>query len=207
MRTSRCPLAIALFGFLVAAVPAAAIGLLTESLRARLFGTWPIVGAWIVGGLAILALVRARSVGVRGGVAAPEPAGRPLESLAWRSALLIGLAQAVAIWPGVSRSLVTIAAAMLIGFSVPAAVEFSFLLGFVTLGAATGYEAVKSGGQIIASFGVVMPLVGFLVAAIFAFLAVRWMVGWLKKRSLSVFGWYRIGIGVVVGTLAILGVA
>jgi undecaprenyl-diphosphatase len=66
---------------------------------------------------------------------------------------------------------------------------------------------VKSGGQIIASFGVVMPLVGFLVAAIFAFLAVRWMVGWLKKRSLSVFGWYRIGIGVVVGTLAILGVA
>jgi undecaprenyl-diphosphatase len=196
-----------LANLVVAFVPAAAIGLLTESLRARLFGTWPIVGAWIVGGLAILALVRARSVGVRGGVAAPEPAGRPLESLAWRQALLIGLAQAVAIWPGVSRSLVTIAAAMLIGFSVPAAVEFSFLLGFVTLGAATGYEAVKSGGQIIASFGVVMPLVGFLVAAIFAFLAVRWMVGWLKKRSLSVFGWYRIGIGVVVGTLAILGVA
>jgi undecaprenyl-diphosphatase len=196
-----------LANLVVAFVPAAAIGLLTESLRARLFGTWPIVGAWIVGGLAILALVRARSVGVRGAVAASEPAGRPLESLVWRQALVIGVAQAVAIWPGVSRSLVTIAAAMLIGLSVPAAVEFSFLLGLVTLGAATGYEAVKSGGEIIASFGIVMPLVGFLVAAIFAFLAVRWMVGWLKKRSLSVFGWYRIGIGVVVGALAIAGIA
>jgi undecaprenyl-diphosphatase len=196
-----------LANLVVAFVPAAAIGLLTESLRARLFGTWPIVGAWIVGGLAILALVRARSAGVRGGVAAPEPTGRALESLAWRQALLIGLAQAVAIWPGVSRSLVTIVAAMLIGLSVPAAVEFSFLLGLVTLGAATSYEVVKSGGEIIGSFGVVMPLVGFLVAAIFAFLAVRWMVGWLKKRSLSVFGWYRIGIGVVVGALAIAGIA
>jgi undecaprenyl-diphosphatase len=191
----------------VAFVPAAAIGLLTESVRARLFGTWPIVGAWIVGGLAILGLVRARSIGVRGGGAGPETSGRPLEALAWRQALLVGAAQALAVWPGVSRSLVTIAAAMLIGLSVPAAVEFSFLLGLVTLGAATGYEAVKSGGEIIASFGIVMPLVGFLVAAIFAFLSVRWMVGWLKKRSLSVFGWYRIGIGVVVGALALAGIA
>ncbi len=196
-----------LVNLVVAFVPAAAIGLLTESLRARLFGTWPIVGAWVVGGLAILALVRGRSVGVQGGAAVSEPAGHALESLTWRYALLIGIAQAIAIWPGVSRSLVTIAAAMLIGLSVPAAVEFSFLLGLVTLGVATGYEAVKSGSAIIASFGVVMPLVGFFVAAVSAFFAVRWMVGWLKTRSLSVFGWYRIGIGVVVGVLALVGIA
>jgi undecaprenyl-diphosphatase len=119
--------------------------------------------------------------------------------------LVVGLAQAVAIWPGVSRSLVTIAAALLLGLSVPAAVEFSFLLGLLTLGAATGYEAVKSGGEIVAAFGIVTPLVGFVVAAVFAFLAVRWMVAWLKTRSLSVFGWYRIGIGVVVALLAFLG--
>jgi len=90
---------------------------------------------------------------------------------------------------------------------VPASVEFSFLLGLVTLGAATGYEAVKSGGEIVASFGVITPLVGFAVAAVCAFIAVRWMVGWLKKRSLSVFGWYRIGLGVVVGALALAGIA
>jgi undecaprenyl-diphosphatase len=175
-------------------------------LRERLYGIWPIVGAWIVGGLLILLLVRERSAGVRTGAGAPATAGKALESLTWRTSLVIGLAQAVAIWPGVSRSLVTIAAALLIGLSVPAAVEFSFLLGLITLGAATGYEAVKSGREIVSAFGVVTPVVGFVVAAVCAFVAVRWMVSWLKTRSLSVFGWYRIGIGAVVAALAFFGV-
>jgi undecaprenyl-diphosphatase len=194
-----------LVNLLVAFVPAAALGLALEPVRTRLYGVWPIVGAWIVGGLFILLLVRGRSAGLRTGVGVPEAAGRPLESLAWSNALVIGIAQAVAIWPGVSRSLVTIAAAMLLGFSVPAAVEFSFLLGLLTLGAATGYEAVKSGSEIVAAFGIVTPIVGFAVAAVSAFAAVRWMVSWLKSRSLSVFGWYRIGLGAVVAALAIAG--
>lgn len=194
-----------LVNLLVAFVPAAALGLALEPVRTRLYGVWPIVGAWIVGGLFILLLVRGRSAGVRSGVGAPEAAGRPLETLVWSNALVIGLAQAVAIWPGVSRSLVTIVAAMLLGFSVPAAVEFSFLLGLLTLGAATGYEAVKSGSEIVAAFGIVTPIVGFAVAAVSAFVAVRWMVSWLKSRSLSVFGWYRIGLGAVVAALAIAG--
>jgi undecaprenyl-diphosphatase len=190
----------------IAFVPAAVIGLLLEPVRARLYGIWPIVGAWIVGGLFILLLVRGRSTGVRttSGIAS-EVAGKPLEALTWRNALVIGLAQAVAIWPGVSRSLVTIAAGMLLGLSVPATVEFSFLLGLLTLGAATGYEAVKSGGEIVAAFGIITPIVGFVVAAVSAFAAVRWMVSWLKTRSFSVFGWYRIGLGAVVGALALAG--
>jgi len=195
-----------LANLVIAFVPAAVIGLLLEPLRERLYGIWPIVGAWIVGGLLILLLVRERSAGVRAGAGAPATAGKALESLTWRTSLVIGLAQAVAIWPGVSRSLVTIAAALLIGLSVPAAVEFSFLLGLITLGAATGYEAVKSGREIVSAFGVVTPVVGFVVAAVCAFVAVRWMVSWLKTRSLSVFGWYRIGIGAVVAALAFFGV-
>ena len=187
----------------IAFVPAAVIGLLLEPVRARLYGIWPVVGAWIVGGLIILLLVRERSAGVRIGAAAPASAGRALESLTWRMSLAIGLAQAVAIWPGVSRSLATIAAGLLLGLSVPASVEFSFLLGLLTLGAATGYEAVKSGGEIVAAFGVFTPIVGFVVAAVSAFLAVRWMVSWLKTRSLSVFGWYRIGIGALVAALTL----
>lgn len=190
----------------IAFVPAAIVGLVLEPVRARLFGIWPIVGAWVVGGLLVLLLVRERSAGVRAGAAAPASAGRALESLSWRMALAIGLAQAVAVWPGVSRSLATIAAGLLLGLSVPASVEFSFLLGLLTLGAATGYEAVKSGGQIVAAFGVVTPIAGFVVAAVSAFLAVRWMVSWLKTRSLSVFGWYRIGIGALVAALTLFGV-
>jgi undecaprenyl-diphosphatase len=195
-----------LANLVIAFLPAAVIGLLLEPVRARLYGIWPIVGAWIVGGLFVLLLVRERSAGVRTGAAAPATAGKALEALTWRTSLVIGLAQAAAVWPGVSRSLATIAAGLLLGLSVPAAVEFSFLLGLLTLGAATGYEAVKSGGEIVAAFGVVTPVVGFVVAAVCAFAAVRWMVSWLKTRSLSVFGWYRIGLGVVVAALAIFGI-
>lgn len=195
-----------LANLLIAFVPAALVGLALEPVRTRLYGIWPVVGAWIVGGLGILLLVRGRSAGVRTEAGTSESAGKSLEALTWRNALVIGLAQAAAIWPGVSRSLVTITAAMLLSFSVPAAVEFSFLLGLLTLGAATGYEAVTSGRDIVAAFGLLTPIVGFAVAAISAFVAVRWMVAWLKSRSLSLFGWYRLGLGLLVGALAVAGI-
>jgi undecaprenyl-diphosphatase len=128
--------------------------------------------------------------------------GTALESLGWQSALLIGLAQVIALWPGVSRSLVTIAGGMFVGLSVSAAVEFSFLLGLVTLGAATVYEAVRRGHEIVQIFGWTAPAVGLVVAAIAAFAAVRWMVEYLRTRSLAVFGWYRIAAAAVVVILA-----
>jgi len=58
----------------------------------------------------------------------------------------------------------------------------------------------------VAAFGVVTPIAGFVVAAVSAFFAVRWMVSWLKTRSLSVFGWYRIGIGALVAALTLFRV-
>ncbi len=84
---------------------------------------------------------------------------------------------------------------------MPAAVEFSFLLGLVTLGAATIYEGVKAGPQIIAAFGWLPPAVGLVVAAVAAFVAVKWMVGYLRTRSLEIFGWYRIGAALLVAFL------
>jgi undecaprenyl-diphosphatase len=91
---------------------------------------------------------------------------------------------------------------MFVGLSVSAAVEFSFLLGLVTLGAATVYEAVRRGHEIVQIFGWTAPAVGLVVAAIAAFAAVRWMVEYLRTRSLAVFGWYRIAAAAVVVILA-----
>ena len=184
-----------LFGTIVVAfIPAAIIGLaLEKTIKQYLYGIWPVAAAWLVGGLFILlVLVRMRKTG-----------GWGVEGLTWTSALIIGCAQVLALWPGVSRSLVTIAGGMFVGLSVAASVEFSFLLGLVTLGAATIYEGLKLGPEIVRTFGWASPLIGLVAAAVSAFLAVRWMVEYLRTRSLAVFGWYRIAVAVVAGVLVL----
>jgi undecaprenyl-diphosphatase len=181
----------------VAFLPAAAIGLLLENqAKEYLFGIWPVAAAWLAGGLFIL-FVLSRRKG-RGGT--------DLGALTWKGALVIGVAQVIALWPGVSRSLVTMAAGIFLGMSVSAAVEFSFLLGLVTLGAATIYEGITLGPAIVETFGWVSPVVGILVAAASAFIAVRWMVSYLRTRSLAVFGAYRVAIALVVAALVLTGV-
>jgi undecaprenyl-diphosphatase len=171
----------------IAFVPAAVVGVIGEKvIKDVLFGVPPVIAAWIVGGVAILWLV-SRGVSAR-------PGGRALETLTNRDALVIGLAQVIALWPGTSRSLVTIVAALLLGMSMAAAVEFSFLLGVITLGAATAYSVVKDGSLMVDTFGLLTPLIGFVVAAVAAWLTVRWMVGYLQRHSLAVFGWYRLAV-------------
>jgi undecaprenyl-diphosphatase len=168
-------------------VPAAVLGLIGEKvIKDYLFGVPPVVAAWAVGGVLILVLV-ARGVINR-------PGGRALESLTPRDALVIGLAQVVAMWPGTSRSMVTIIAALLLGYSIVAAVEFSFLLGVVTLGAATVYSVLKDGKLMVDTFGLLSPLLGFVVAFFAAVVSVRWMVTYLQRHTLAVFGWYRLAI-------------
>jgi undecaprenyl-diphosphatase len=104
-------------------LPAAVLGLLfNKVIKAYLFGPWSVVSAWFVGGLAILAVSR-RNKDQRKGA---RPA-RLLDSMTWQMALIIGLAQCIAMWPGVSRSLVTIVGGLLVGLSLAAAVEYSFL--------------------------------------------------------------------------------
>jgi undecaprenyl-diphosphatase len=71
-------------------------------------------------------------------------------------------------------------------------VEFSFLLGLITLGASTAYDALKSGELILAQYGWIAPLLGFVTALISAAIAIRWMVRYLEKHPLSIFGYYRI---------------
>jgi undecaprenyl-diphosphatase len=194
----RNPQGLKLAGNLVVAfIPAAVIGfVLEDKIKQYLYGPWYIAVAWVVGGLFILLAMRKK--GSEGGLA--------LEGLTWQTALIIGLAQCAALWPGVSRSLATIAGGMLLGLSVSATVEFSFLLGLATLGAATIYEGIKRGPEIIALFGWVNPLIGIAAAAVTAFIAVRWMISYLKNNSPMIFGWYRIGIGIFVAALALRGV-
>ena len=106
-----------------------------------------------------------------------------IENLSTQGAVLVGVAQALALWPGVSRSLVTILALLAAGLSIAAAVEFSFLLGLLTLSAATIFELFQDGGKIIDLFGYWTPLVGLIAAFLSAAVSVKWMVGWLETKS------------------------
>ena len=106
--------------------------------------------------------------------------------------MIVGVAQCIAMWPGVSRSLVTIVGGVLVGLSLPAAVELSFLLGVITLSAATAYDALKYGPEMLSTYGLTPLLIGFGAAWISAVLAVKWMVGYLKSHGMGIFGWYRV---------------
>ena len=180
-------------------LPAAVIGLLfNKIIKEYLFGPWPVVVAWLVGGLAILIVSRRNRRNGR----SVRPAGA-LDDLTWKMALLIGVAQCIAMWPGVSRSLVTIVGGILVGLSLPAAVEYSFLLGVVTLGAATGYDALKHGQIMMQTFDPQAMAIGVFFAFVAAVLSVKWMVTYLNRHGLAIFGYYRIALALTVALLLV----
>lgn len=181
-----------LFNVAAGFLPAAVLGLLLNKIiKSALFGPWPVVAAWLVGGLAILAVSRRNRTRDRG---ARTVLG--LDDLTWTMALVIGVAQCIAMWPGVSRSLVTIVGGLLVGLSMEAAVEYSFLLGVVTLGAATAYDALKHGQLMLQTFDHTALLIGVAVAFVAAVVSVKWMVSYLSRHGLEIFGHYRVALAV-----------
>ncbi len=178
---------------IAAFVPAAVIGLLlNKTIKAHLFGMWPVIAAWFAGGLVILAVPHPKEENRE------QPnAKKSLDQLRVRMALVIGLVQCIAMWPGVSRSLVTILGGASVGLSLSAAVEFSFLLGLLTLGAATCYDAIEHGHVMLQTYDGLSLLVGLIAAFIFAVFSMKWMVAYLNRHGLSIFGYYRIMAAIV----------
>lgn len=174
----------------LAFVPMAVLGLVAgEAIKDALFGPLPIVVAWALGGVVLLFW-------------RPGVDGRVLEHMGARTALVIGVAQMLALWPGVSRSLVTLIAAVLAGMSLAAAIEFSFLLGCLTLLAATGLDLLRNGGDLVEAFGWVAPAVGLVAAFLAAAVSVRWLLGHLSPAVLRGFGVYRLAAA-VAGLVAV----
>jgi undecaprenyl-diphosphatase len=190
----------------IAFIPSAALGFLfDDAIEDALFGPWPVVVAWIVGGALILVLERTGRIPSRGAPGA-EPGRATLTSITYHQALIIGVAQCAALWPGTSRSLATILGALLVGVAMPVAVEFSFLLGFGTLTAATMFTLVKDGDVLVDEFGIATPLVGGAFAFVSAMLAIRWLVTYLERHDLSIFAWYRFAVAGLAIVLLTTGV-
>ncbi|MEG1507945.1 MAG: undecaprenyl-diphosphate phosphatase [Akkermansia sp.] len=190
-----------LINLMIAFIPAVVIGLIFGDLiKEHLFGTWPVIVAWVIGGIAILIYVKHREKIGQGA------SGLALEDLTPTKSFVIGILQCVAMWPGTSRSLMTMLGGMFVGLSLAAAVEFSFILGLVTLGAATCYDAMKHGSSMLQEFGWAPLIIGTVVSWISAVIAIKWMVNYLQKHSFAVFGWYRIAAGIVAIILGYYGI-
>ena len=180
---------------LLAFLPVATIGFLVHDWIDRYLFSVPAVIAALVGGALLMLWAerwrRRNSSGV--GYSKGEPS-----DLSPRKALGIGLAQCLALWPGTSRSMVTIVGGYLAGLSPVKAAEFSFLVGLPTLAGAAVYKSFKSGPAMIEVFGWSNVLLGGLVAAISAALAVKFLVTFLSRNGLAVFAYYRLILAAVL---------
>ncbi len=185
-----------LFNVVAAFVPTAVIGLALHSIiKHYLQSTWPVIAALFVGGVCMILFERsALAKRVR-------QQGAGIETLTMKKAAQIGLWQCLALWPGTSRSMVTIIGGMTTGLNPVAAAEFSFILGLPVLLAATGLKLVKEGPILIAHIGATSMLIGLVVAAVSAAFAVRGFVSYLTRRGLAPFGVYRIVLAVAMMAL------
>jgi undecaprenyl-diphosphatase len=123
---------------------------------------------------------------------------RPFEKLRWQDGVTMGLAQALALIPGVSRSGSTLTAGLFINLERAAAARFSFLLGIPAI---TIAGLVELKGVLDADLGndVILPIiVGTISAAVFSYLAIAWLIKFLQKRSTWIFVWYRLAFGIII---------
>lgn len=196
---------------IVAFLPAAVLGvLLNDFIEEKLFNTPSVLTMLALGGVFMIVLDKKRLKKHRGADADPNELGPDLHEISMGQALSIGFLQCIAMVPGTSRSMMTIAGGVLVGLHPRRAAEFSFLLGLPTLGGACVYSIYKTltgdGPNMFEVIGWTPIVIGMVAATISAAFAVRWLVGFLNKHGLAVFGWYRIALAIVLGGLIAGGV-
>ncbi|MFN0195074.1 MAG: undecaprenyl-diphosphate phosphatase [Aestuariivirga sp.] len=170
---------------LLAFLPAMLLGALFHSgVKAYLFNPWTVSVALIAGGVAILAIERVIKTPSIADVAKIPP----------RRALAIGLYQAAALFPGVSRSGATIMGGLLLGLDRRTATEFSFFLAIPTMLAATSFDLYKNWDALTAD-GLLLIGAGFVSAFVAALTTVRLAIGFVSRHGFAPFAWYRIVVG------------
>lgn len=185
-----------LIHLIVAFIPAAGLGFLAHDwIDQHLFSIGAVIIAQVAGAFLMFYAESWRRKRI---ATAAVPANVDLTPV---KAATIGALQCVALWPGTSRSMMTIVGGYFVGLDPRRSAEFSFLLGFVTLTAASIYKGYRSGGAMIQVFGWPSVILGAVVAAVTAAICVRFLVHWLTKHGLAIFAWYRL---LLAGALALV---
>lgn len=176
---------------IIAVLPAVVLGLLfDDAIEAHLFNPTVVAVTLLVYGIALIVLERynGRKQSFKIDSVSAVPFGL---------AIAIGCFQCLAMVPGTSRSAATIIGAMLLGLSRGAAAEFSFFLAIPTMAGASLLTIVKS-GMSFSSFEWLVIGVGFAVAFLVAYAVIKFFMNFIRKHDFSVFGYYRIVLGILV---------
>jgi undecaprenyl-diphosphatase len=180
---------------LLAFLPAAVIGAIFIKAIKQLFYHPAVIAVTLVlGGLIMLLVERKTQTGT---AADAHASARSLEDISWKQALGVGVAQCVAMIPGVSRSGATIIGGMLAGIQRKTATEFSFFLAMPTMLAAAAYDMVKNMGA-LSHDDLSAIAIGFVAAFFSAMLVVKAVLRFVANHTYRGFAWYRIALGVVV---------
>ncbi|MCM1990307.1 undecaprenyl-diphosphate phosphatase [Oceanirhabdus seepicola] len=173
----------------IACVPAAVLGLLfDDKIEEVLFKPMPVGIALIVG--AILMIVMEKSLRNR-------KVERDINHISYKQAIIIGIAQCMALWPGMSRSASTIMGGWIAGLSTYAATEFSFFLALPVMVGATGYKLVTTSVELTGA-NIFVLIVGFITAFLVALIVIDKFINYLKKKPMKVFSIYRLIVGVII---------
>ena len=181
---------------LVAFLPAAVFGfLLHKTITTYLFSPLTVSISLIIGGIIIIYVESFISV---------HRQKTEIKTMTMKDALIVGFSQMLSLIPGVSRSGATIIGGMSGGMTREAATEFSFLLSFPIMIAASVYELYKQ-RDVLSSDMYSTLGIGFIVAFITALVVVRWLIGYVRRHSFIGFGIYRIIFGTLILILWLVG--
>lgn len=181
------------FKVIVAILPSIIIGLpLDNWLDAHFYNFITVAVMLIVYGIAFI-LVEKRNK-------TKTPVVTDLNQITYKFALLVGMFQVLALIPGTSRSGATILGGIIIGASRFVSAEFSFFLGIPTMFGASFLKIVKflAAGNTFDAAGMGILLTGTLVSFIVSILAIKFLMNYIKKNDFTVFGWYRIVLGIIL---------
>lgn len=183
------------FKVIVAILPIGVIGLLVDDWVTEHFYTPTVIAIALIFYGVLFILLEKRNHRVK-------PRIRNFEQLSYRTAVCIGILQLLAIIPGTSRSGSTILGAMLLSCSRFVATEFSFFMAIPVMFGASGYKILKfilkTGLASITGFQWGLLLIGSLVAFVVSLFAIKFLMNFIRKHDFTVFGWYRIVLGIIV---------
>lgn len=180
------------FKVLVAVIPAGVIGVLFDDWIDEHFYNYIVVAIMLIVYGVLFIIIEKRNKDKK-----IKPSITTLNDLDYKTALLIGVFQVLALIPGTSRSGATIIGAMLLGCSRYIAAEFTFFLAIPVMFGASLLKLLKF-GLAFTGFEIVVLVLGMAVAFIVSVLAIKFLMGYIKKNDFTVFGWYRIVLGVLV---------